>query len=166
MSGGISLYTCVKCNLVTLDAPRDFRRHTSVGADWQIIYITYDKFRCEIISVKRCPTENLLHRNIFQWPDFNMDIRWIVEISPKFIPPKLMVNNVTREGPLPGPAQGEHHHQYLKTKTERQFDKCAVASILLKFLYLYLYKSLVCIALLHLWIAPFLGSPSVLLHRW
>ena len=36
-----------------------------------ITYITYDKFRCEIISVKRCPTENLLHRNFsmtwFQW---------------------------------------------------------------------------------------------------
>ena len=34
-------------------------------------YITYDKFRCEIISVKRCPTENLLHQKFsitwFQW---------------------------------------------------------------------------------------------------
>ena len=35
------------------------------------VHITYDKFRCEIISVKRCPTENLLHRKFsmtcFQW---------------------------------------------------------------------------------------------------
>ena len=41
-------------------------RHRPEGA-----YITYDKFRCEIISVKRCPTENLLHRKFsmtwFQW---------------------------------------------------------------------------------------------------
>ena len=34
-------------------------------------YITYDKFRCEIISMKRCPTENSIHRKFsmtwFQW---------------------------------------------------------------------------------------------------
>ena len=31
----------------------------------------------------------------------------------------------TREGPLPGPAYGKHHYQYIEAKTEWQFDKRA-----------------------------------------
>ena len=43
-------------------------RNIKIGKKIQVFfgrkcqYITYDKFRCEIISVKRCSTENLLHR--------------------------------------------------------------------------------------------------------
>ena len=43
----------------------DFLTDSFIGAS----YITYDKFRCEIISVKRCPTENYTEN--YQWPDFN-----------------------------------------------------------------------------------------------
>ena len=61
-------------------------------------YITYDKFQCEIISVKSCPTENLLHRKFVTSKIFNdlisLDFRWIVEISPKFIPPKYYHRNL------------------------------------------------------------------------
>ena len=57
---------------------------------------TYDKFQCEIISVKRCPTEN------FQWPPgfsgYSVNCWNFTEIytTENIMAPKLMVNN----GPL------------------------------------------------------------------
>ena len=64
----------------------------------RVINITYDKFRREIISVKECPNENLLHRKFsmtwFQWifGEIYTTENIITEISNK----RFFVSNVGR----------------------------------------------------------------------